>query len=58
VLDVWDFGEPPSGMYDDDIFSEDENDPEEEDGDDPTHRGMRVLHEEGLRIRVVKNRPM
>ena len=29
---VWDFGEPPSGMYDDDIFSEDENNPEEEDG--------------------------
>jgi len=28
-------------------ISEDEDDPEEEDGDDPTHCGMSVLHDEG-----------
>jgi len=35
-------------MYDEYIFSEGENDPEEEDGDDPTYCGMRVLHEKGV----------
>jgi len=47
VLDVWDFGndndddwlgEPPSGLYDEDIFS----DSGEDDEDDPRHKSMKM----------------
>ncbi|KAF9557135.1 WD40 repeat-like protein [Agrocybe pediades] len=47
VLDVWDFGndndddwlgEPPGGLYDEDIFSDDG----EEDEDDPKHKSMKM----------------
>lgn len=54
VLDVWDFatdkddddwlGEPPSGLYDDDIFSEDED--SEDDEDDPKYKGLHILRED------------
>lgn len=54
VLDVWDFatekddddwlGEPPSGLYDDDIFSEEEE--FEDDEDDPKYKGLHVLQED------------
>lgn len=52
VLDVWDFGndddedwlgEPPSGLYDEDIF---DDDGDCEDEDDPKHKGMRRMDDE------------